>query len=270
MIDRLTFDDVDLTFETCGEGERVVLVHATAFVGWYAPLVEHLTDFSVLRYRRRLTPDGAGHLRPLTVAEDAAICARLMEHAGWPSAHIVGHSYGALVALGMALDAAPRVRSLGLLEPAARGISSAEQVVGALQPAFAAYRSGDKAGAMDAFLRTVGGDGYRQVLDGALPGAFDDAVAEADLLFQSEMAAVQQFSFGPDEADRVTQPVLNVVGTESVGRFVEGGELVQSWFPGAERFSLPNAGHLLMVQNAAGMAQGLRAFLARHPGDISA
>ena len=76
------------------------------------------------------------------------------------------------------------------------------------------------------------------------------------------MPAVQQWTFGPGDAERVTQPVLNVLGAESAPRFVEGSELVQSWFPHAQRLSVPDAGHLLMVQNATGLAQGLRGFFA--------
>ena len=179
------------------------------------PLVEQLTGVSTLRYRRRLRESAGGGFRPLTVAEDAAICARLMDHVGWSTAHLAGHSYGALVALQLAMDAPERVGSVALLEPAARGISSSEQVVAALQPVMTAYRSGDNAEAVDRFLRHVCGDGYRALLDRVLPDAFGEALAEADLFFQAEMPAVQSWTFGPDDAERVTQPVLNVLGTES-------------------------------------------------------
>jgi pimeloyl-ACP methyl ester carboxylesterase len=63
----------------------------------------------------------------------------------------------------------------------------------------------------------------------------------------------------------VTAPVLNVLGTQSAPRFVEGAELVQSWFPHAERLSVPDAGHLLMIQNPTAVAQGLRDFFTHHP-----
>jgi pimeloyl-ACP methyl ester carboxylesterase len=43
----------------------------------------------------------------------------------------------------------------------------------------------------------------------------------------------------------------------------------QSWFPHAERLSVPHAGHLLMVQNPKALAQGLHDFISRHPtGDV--
>ena len=265
-MDRLSFDDVELTWQVRGRGQRVVLVHASAFVSWYRPLVERLEGLSTLSYRRHLRkpPDG-GPYRPLTVAEDAAICARLMDHVGWPTAHIVGHSYGALVALRLAMDRTDRVDSVALLEPAARGILSSAQIAAALQPVIAAYRAGDTPGAVDGFLRHVCGDGYRAVLDRVVPGAFGEALEEADLFFQAEMPAVQQWTFGPGDAERIAQPVLNVLGARSAGRFVEGSELLQSWFPRAERLSVPGAGHLLMVQNPTALALGLTDFLSRHP-----
>ncbi|MDF3304440.1 hypothetical protein P3H15_05335 [Rhodococcus sp. T2V] len=118
----------------------------------------------------------------------------------------MGHSYGALVALHLATENPERVGTVALLEPAVRGISSSEQVTAALQPVIAAYRSGDKAAAVDGFLRHVCGDGYRAVLDRVIPHAFDEALDEADLFFRSEMPAVQQWSFGAGAAGRVSSP----------------------------------------------------------------
>jgi pimeloyl-ACP methyl ester carboxylesterase len=45
----------------------------------------------------------------------------------------------------------------------------------------------------------------------------------------------------------------------------ERQELLLSWLPNVEPFVLPDAGHLLQVQNPRGMAEGLAAFFARHP-----
>jgi pimeloyl-ACP methyl ester carboxylesterase len=264
-VDRFHFDDVELIYQARDGNERVVFVHAAPFVSWYDPLVARLAPFATLTYRRRLRKPDDGAFRPLTVAEDAAICARLLDHVGWSRAHVVGHSYGALVALQMATDTPSRVHSVALLEPATRGISSSAHVVETLQPVIAAYRAGDVAGAVDGFLRLVCGHDYRAALERMVPQALDEAVAEADQFFQAEMPAVQQWSFGPSEAEQLTQPVLNALGTESVRRFVEGAELVQSWFPHAERLSVPGAGHLLMVQNPAAVADVLREFFSRHP-----
>jgi pimeloyl-ACP methyl ester carboxylesterase len=269
-MERLELDDVEVTYERRDGGAPVVLVHASAFVSWYDPLLDDLRGVSTLRYRRRLRPEAGGGYRPFTLAEDASVCARLLDHVGWGRAHVVGHSYGALVALQLAIDAPDRVGSVVLMEPAARGISSSEQVVAALQPVIAAYRSGDTATAVDMFLRHVCGDGYRPILDRVIPRAFDEALAEVDQFFQVEMPAVQAWGFGPDDAARITAPVLNVSGSETAPRFREGRELVQSWFPRAERLIVPDAGHLLMVQNPAAIARGLGEFFTRHPALLTA
>jgi pimeloyl-ACP methyl ester carboxylesterase len=264
-MERFELDDLELTYQVRGAGEPVVLIHATAFVSWYEPLVERLTGFSVLTFRRHLRRRGSDGYRPLTVAEDTAACARLMEHIGWSEAHVAGHSYGALVALQLAVDHPERARSVALLEPAARGVASSAAVREALRPIVAAYRSGDKQTALDGFLQHVCGEGYETPLAEAVPGAFGEALAETDLFFQAEMSAVQQWSFGPADAARVNVPVLNVVGAQSEPRFVEGSSLVQSWFPNAERLVVPGAGHLLMVQQPSAVARGLIDFFSKHP-----
>ena len=151
-MDHLSFDDIELTYQVQGSGEGVVLIHASPFVSWYEPLIEQLSGFSTLHYRRRLRRSDDERYRPLSVAEDSRICMRLMDHIGWTRAHLVGHSYGALVALQAAIDAPERVGSVSLLEPAARGISSSEQVKAALTPVITAYKSGDTAAAVDGFL----------------------------------------------------------------------------------------------------------------------
>jgi pimeloyl-ACP methyl ester carboxylesterase len=265
-MDRLAFDDVELTFDLHEGGERVVLVHACAFVSWYGPVVERLdgAGFSTLTCRRRLRERDGGGYRPLTAAEDASICAQLMRHVGWPTAHVVGHSYGALVAIEMAMAMPAEVDSVALLEPAARGLSDAEKIAAALGPVAEAYASGDREGAVDGFLRHVCGDSYRAVLDRVLPGAFGEAVDASDLFFQAEMPAVQQWSFGADDARRITRPVLIGRGTATAQRFVDTGERLQSWMPEADLLLVPDAGHLLLVENPTALAQGLGEFFARH------
>ncbi|HEY7171487.1 MAG TPA: hypothetical protein VH417_11615 [Vicinamibacterales bacterium] len=147
-------------------------------------------------------------------------------------------------------------------------VPSAPQLMESFGPAFQMYAAGDKAGAIDSFLRTVFGSGYRELLDRVLPGAFAQAVADADTFFQVEMPALQQWSFTKADAERIEQPILSVIGSESpaawIGR-VEVHELVQAWFPRVEAFVLPESGHALQIMNPAAMANGLAAFFARHP-----
>jgi 3-oxoadipate enol-lactonase len=132
------------------------------------------------------------------------------------------------------------------------------------------YRAGDTIAAVDTFLRGTCGPHYRTVLDDTTPGAVDRALADADTFFRHELPALRTWSFGPDEARRVTQPVLAVVGEKSDPRFQRRHELLLEWMPRAEPFLLAGAGHLLHLQNPSGMAGGLAAFFARHPLPVAA
>ena len=133
------------------------------------------------------------------------------------------------------------------------------------------YSAGDRAGAVDAFMRGGCGPAYREPLDRALlAGAFEQAVADADTFFApgGEQVAVRAWSFGLEQAARIRQPVLAVVGAESLAAGSVWGkrqETLLAWLPNVEGFILDGATHLLHVQNPRGVAEALTSFLARHP-----
>src|SRR5262249_45308521 len=145
---------------------------------------------------------------PLTFAQEAATFRALMRHLRLDRAHVVGHSASGCIALQFALHAPGIVGSVALLEPALLAVPSPGEVPKALE----LYRGGHTARAVDTFLRGTCGSHYRAVLEKAIPGAVDQALADADTFFSRELPALRQWSFGPDEARRVTQPVLAVVG----------------------------------------------------------
>ena len=83
--------------------------------------------------------------------------------------------------------------------------------------------------------------------------------------FRHELPALRQWTFGPDEARRITQPVLAVVGENSDSRFQQRHELLLKWLPNVEPFVLRNAGHLLHLERPRDLAEGVAVFFARHP-----
>jgi pimeloyl-ACP methyl ester carboxylesterase len=260
-----------LEYEVRGAGEPVVLVHGSHIADAFAPLLVEpvLTErYQLILYHRRgfagsTHPDG-----PLSIVQQAADCRTFMRHLGVPCAHIVGHSYGGAIALQLALDAPEAVHSLALLEPALLMVPSAQQFLEAIGPVLQMYEAGNKTGAVDGFLQAVVGPEHRSVLDRVLPGAFAQAVADADTFFRIELPALQQWSFTQADAGRITQPVLAVLGADSHTLWpgwVEVHQLVQAWLPQAEAFVLKGATHGLQIIDPKGMAEGLAGFFARHP-----
>jgi pimeloyl-ACP methyl ester carboxylesterase len=256
MAMQVELDGVTVDYEVIGTGEQVAFVHARPFECWYSPLVERLSSYSVLRYRRTLPNDGSS----FGIDDDAELCARLMRHVGFDHAHLVGHSYGGLVALALASGNATSLRSVALLEPASSGLLAPAEATAGVAPLVEASRSQGADVAMDLFLRAVCGDDYRDLLDRLVPGAFAEAIEHADQFFRVELAAVAAWSFGPDDAGRIARPVLNVVGEASAPRFVHGSELIREWLPDSIQYVLPGTGHLMMAQNPRAMAERLQQF----------
>jgi pimeloyl-ACP methyl ester carboxylesterase len=137
-----------------------------------------------------------------------------MRHLGIERAHIVGHSNSGNLVLQLAMDSPEAVQSLVVAEPALMTVPSAQTARAFIGSAMQQYRTGDKAGAVDTFLKGTCGPNYRAVVDAALPGALARYAADADTFFTQQLPAMQQWSFGRDEASRITQPVLAVIGEE--------------------------------------------------------
>ena len=270
-LDRATVQGIELQYELWGTGELVVLVHHGVGLDWFRPLLEEsaLTgSYRVLSYHRVGYGGSSRVTGPLGFEQEAVHCYSLMRHLGIEQAHVVGHSASAMIALQLALDAPEAVHTLALLEsarPALQNELQGEFVSSVVRPALERYGTGDKAGAVDIWMRGVGGSDYRAALDRALPDAFDQAVADADTFFGHELPAVQQWAFTQEDASRINQPALVVLGDRTDPIFRERRELLLDWLPNAEPFDLPGATHLLHLENPRGMAEGLAAFFARHP-----
>ena len=270
-MDRARIDGIELEYEVRGSGAPVVLIHAGVCADFFAPLIAQraLTSrYTVLRYHRSGYAGSDRLPDAVTLAHQAEHCRALMRHLGIERAHVVGHSSSASMALQLALDACDAVQSLALLDPARPAVPSAlqmESVTAFVEPALERYRAGDKAGAVDTWMRGVCGPDYRAALERALPGAVDQAVADADTFFGQELPAVAQWSFGQEEAARIAQAALVVLGENSIPLFRERCDLLLAWLPNAEAFELPEATHLLHVQNPGAMANALAAFFSRHP-----
>jgi pimeloyl-ACP methyl ester carboxylesterase len=240
-MNRAVLDGVELEYELHGDGEPVMLIHPGIFADWFTPLLQEaaLTSRYRLVHYHRVGCAGSSRVPgPVSLARQAAHSRFLMQHLGIARAHVVGHSSSGNIALQLALDAPEVVQSLAVLEPALMSVPSATTSRAFVGAAVQLYRGGDKAGAVDSFLRGTCGPGYRAVLDRVLPGAFDQQVADAETFFEQELPALQQWSFRQEDAKRVIQPVLGVVGrgVSSWIRFgVSGSNCCSTGYPMSSR-----------------------------------
>jgi pimeloyl-ACP methyl ester carboxylesterase len=239
-VQRVDLDGVRVEYELTGQGEPVVLLHARPFVMWYLPLVAELQHVSVLRYRRE-APAG------WRIEDDARLCTRLLGVLGIRRAHVIGHSYGGIVALELARQGRAELRSIALLEPTTIGLLPPDDAAARTAPLVEMARVEGAGTAMDRFLRAVTGAEGPEVLDDLVPGALTDALSHAAGFFAVELPAAARWTFAAEDATVIGMPVLHLRGATSAPRFAEGAALVESWFPAAEHRMLDGANHLMMA-----------------------
>ena len=268
-MEKVSINGAEIEYEVRGSGDPLLLIHGAILADAFLPLMIEpsiASNYQVIYHHRRGFAGSVRATSSLTIKERASDCLALLGHLGVPQTHVVGHSYGGLIALQCALDAPDQVISLALLEPALFGSApSAPEFMQAAGPVVEMYESGDKVGAVDGFLNLVGGPDFRKVIDEVLPpGAFDLAVSDIDTWFQSEMPSFEGWSFTAEEAKDIRQPVLSVVGDETIPIFRECHDLIKQWIPQTEELGIPQATHGLQMMNPRAVAESLAGFLARH------
>ena len=266
-----------LEYEVRGEGEPVLLIHGGVIAASYVPLMREpaLARYRLIRYHRR---GYAGSTKPepgasVSIGQQAADAVALLRHLRIERAHIVGHSYGGVIALQLALDAPQVVHSLTLLEPARVGFVPSGQEFGkqTMEPALARYRAGDRTGALDIFMRNVVAANWKSALARTIPGSPEQAERDVRTVFEIEGPALNEWKFDPQSARTISQPILHVVGSKSLAMFQESGKVLHSWFPQQVEdltvLGVAHGLHQMGGQHSAAVAEGIATFLRRHPID---
>lgn len=191
-MERARTDGAELEYEVSGIGEAVVFIHGAFIADTFRPMLAEpsLADrYRLILYHRCGYAGSSRASEPGGIARQAADCRALLRHLGVERAHVVGHSYGGDVALQLAQDTPGVAHSLALLEPGLMAGASAEGYREALARGVERYREVGAAVAVDEFLQARWpGPGYRVALDRVLPGAFSQAVADAESWFEREVS----------------------------------------------------------------------------------
>jgi len=265
-MDHIRSEGVELDFEIKGSGEPVLLIHGTCIADAFQPLMDvpELADrFQLVRYHRRSYASSSQTSQLMSIADHAADARLVLEELYIDKAHVVGHDLGGVIALQLALDNPELVHSLTLAEPLLLMVPSWVAAVGGVSPALDLYLSGDKAAAVNSFLELSSGPDFLQALEARIPGAIAGAIRDAAAFFENDMLALGSWEF--ETSSPPTQPVLSILCERPADFFADGRRLIHEWLPQTEDLDLFNAGHLLQIDNPAGMGAGLSWFFSRHP-----
>jgi pimeloyl-ACP methyl ester carboxylesterase len=264
-MERVQLNGADIEYEVRGSGAPVVFIHGAILSDGFVPVIGQTgipENFQIVHYRRRGYAGSSRAPAGMTIQGWAGDCIALLNHLGIASAHVAGHSFGAGIALQMAIDAPGRVRKLALLEPPLGSlVPSGEQLAQWMAPVREIYDLGDKTAATDMILAGTYGQDYRRFTDSALPvGAFDRAVFDIDTFFQVELGAMQHWNITTEDLKDIRQPVLSMRGSDTLPVFFEVADLLQQWIPEIDTVSIPCASHDLPGRNPAAVATGLVEF----------
>lgn len=196
-------------------------------------------------------PDWTGE-RPLSVHDDAALALPVLERAG--GAHLIGHSYGAAVAMHLAAAQPERVRSLAVYEPVLfHLLAEHEPQGGAAREAF------DLAAAM----RTLVTDGQATAAAQRFVDYWSGASAWAGLAPHQQRAIVARMPVVVQHFDtlhaqalaiaplqRLAAPLLCLAGARSTAAALRVASLLRSLLPGARHETLPGLGHMGPITHA--------------------
>jgi pimeloyl-ACP methyl ester carboxylesterase len=259
-------DGVTIHYETAGEGAPLLLIAGLASdsASWgpiWAPLAERF---------RLIAPDNRGCGRttpqdaPITIAAMAEDALAVLDAEGVETAHVLGHSMGALIATALALRAPGRVERLVLA-----GASFAQSGRNrALLSDMAAMRA---AGAPQELW-------FRMLFYWLFADRFfedEAAIAEAarlsvaypypqsDAAFAAQVAAAGDFSPSPEDLQSLEAPVLALLGEADL---LFPPTQARASFAAIQRLEvveLPGAGHSLHWDDPAGFVAAATRFLAR-------
>jgi pimeloyl-ACP methyl ester carboxylesterase len=260
-----------IDYDETGDGPTVVLVPGSCSTGAaWRPLMSHwkggfrCVTTSVLGYGGTAERRTAGNTDISLVAE---IIEAVIRRAG-TQVHLVGHSFGGLAGLAVALRHPEMLHSLTILEaPAPEILRHAGEDAhystfrDMTLSYFAAFRSG-QANAIERMIDFYGGSGTfagwpQRVRDYAV------ATTAVNLL---DWSSAYGFALTPALLKTITTPTLVVRGENSHPAVKRANELVGQSIPGATVVTVPGAAHFMIATHAGELAH----LVATHLGHVMA
>jgi pimeloyl-ACP methyl ester carboxylesterase len=257
-----------IDYDESGEGPTVVLVPGSCSTGAaWRPLISCWEDrfrcvtTSLLGYggtAERRHADDPG------IAHEAEIIEAVIRHAGAP-VHLVGHSFGGLAALALALRHPELLHSLTILEaPAPEILRAAGEErhyasFRAMSAAYAAAYRGGKVHAIERMIDFYGGEGTFA----SWPLRVRDYAVQTTAVNLLDWESAYGFALTPSLLGAIELPTLVVTGEASHPAPRRANELIGRHVPGARFVTLPGAAHFMIATHAGETADLLAGHFTR-------
>jgi pimeloyl-ACP methyl ester carboxylesterase len=276
---RLRANGADLSYVDEGKGAPIVFVHgAVADLRFWEPQREAIAKqhrFVAYTFRYHGTAPWTDEGKQYSAATHAADLAAFIGALKSGPVHLVGLSYGGLLAALVAVKQPQLLRTLTLAEPALFGVladlpegkPALEAWTTGATPMFAAMKKGDAVQATKLLAALVDGvpaenaDTHFDKLPQALRQSLLDNARTLPLLFQAPPETVSC-----DALRAVKVPTLLIRGAHTPLIFSKTNEVVSRCIAGSESVAVPDATHAMSYQNPAAFNQTVLRFVQKHRG----
>jgi len=252
VIESLEYKGCNFAWRIEGAGPPLVVIEGVgAFGKSPSPLTEILKNhFTILSFDNRGIGASEPAAVPLSIEQMADDTLALMNHLGWHSAHIVGHSMGGLIAQQLALTAKPRVRTLSLLCTFARGADatrmSARVFWIGLRLRLAPRRIRRKA-FMELVVPPGGEPRNADELAAMLSGVFGHDIADLPPVSNRQLDAMKRCDVTPRLHELAGIPTLVISAEHDLIARPASGRSIAAGIPGAKYTEIPGASHAFPV-----------------------
>ncbi|GAB3402840.1 alpha/beta fold hydrolase [Flindersiella endophytica] len=269
--------DVDIAYQTMGQGERPMLLiqgGSAPMEAWPDGFCAELTrrGFRLALFDNRDSGRSSRATSPYTLADMAADACTVLDALAWPAAHLLGVSLGGMIAQVMAVHQQPRVLSLTSLSSAPNpslwwNRRTPRLVLGMLALGLRVRGTGLQAEAdrLVGMMRIIGSPGYphdedwlRETASRTYKHRTDAAAA------RRQSAASRATGDRRTELSRIQAPSLVLTGQADPVQPIRAGRATAAAIPGARFVSYPGMGHDLPRELWATIADEIDAIAGAH------
>jgi len=263
-IEQVQIDNgIELHYVELGKGQPVIFVHGSLSDGsfWNPQLAPFAEKYHVIAYSRRYNQPNVNKPRPgYSAVSDADDLAGLIKKMRLGRVHVIGHSYGAYIALFLAVRHPELVRSLVIAEapavPLLADLPGAQAELGRAtladirhgmeEPMVAAFRKGDQSGGVAAFINYLSNDpkGWEKWPEQARQDTLKNAHEWDVMLTEGELFP----ELTSEEVKKIKAPTLLLSGAKTFEFLKLIDQELGRLLPNNHRIVLPEATHHLFYE----------------------
>lgn len=250
-------DGTSVAYYRYGSGLPLVIVHGAGgdHTNW-ASVIALLERFMTIYAVERRGRGASGDAESYAIEREYEDVNAVLDSIGRP-VDLLGHSYGAICALGAALDAT-HLRKLILYEhPSAGGNIVPEGAVSELETLL---EQNDLEGVYVSFSSKVAQMTPEEIALVQADPTWPSILATASTV-PREVRAAEEYRFDPRQYRELNIPTLLLLGTDSPDYFKPATEAIDAALPDSKIVLLPGQGHVAQRAAPELVAEGILKFL---------